>query len=164
MIPLRSLVIVLLNCLFVLSSCSQSSTPSKSSPDIFVGSTPCDSLIRTFLNIPLKDSCDFIKWELSINKDSGIFHMKVNWGESKPNTNWFKKANKIEVNGTLTVSNEIKDNPNRKLYRLSADKFSTPVLLAEMNENVLHFLDNNQNLIVGNGGWGYVLNKLKSKT
>jgi len=30
----------------------------------FIGSTPADPVIRTFFNIPLTDSIDFIRWNL----------------------------------------------------------------------------------------------------
>lgn len=142
------------------TSCSQTVIKANSPSELFAGSTPCDSLIRALLKIPLKKTCDFINWELRMNKVAGTFMMTIHWGESKPNTNWFMQANKIEIEGEYTVSS-VRNNLSRKLYRLNSEKFQSAVILIGMDENILHFADSGQNFITGNGGWGYVLNRIQ---
>jgi hypothetical protein len=94
--------------------------------------------------------------------ESGTFQLSARYGESQPNTNGFKNGGKkIEVTGKYTLSDDLNSNPGVKVYQLDAEKLSLPVLLAEMDSNILHFLDKEKKFITGNGGWGYVLNKLK---
>jgi hypothetical protein len=162
MLLARILFALLFTCCIYSTSFSQTviKSTSNSTSELFAGSTPCDSLIKVLLNIPLKNNCDFINWELTMTKGTATFVMTVHWGESQPNTNWFRQANKIEIKGEYAVSN-VRNNLSRKLYRLSSDKFQSPVLLIRMDDNILHFADSGQNFITGNGGWGYVLNRIQ---
>lgn len=158
------LMTLLVSCFVVTSSCSQkNSTGSLPATDIFVGSTPCDSLIKSILQIPSITKCDFIKWDLSLQKNSDAsFQLTALYGESQPNTNGFIGGGKqIEVNGKYAISYGVGTNPNAKVYYLHGDKSQSSLLLIEMDTNILHFVDANKNFIVGNGGWGYVLNRLK---
>src|SRR4030095_8213814 len=48
---------------------------------------------------------------------------------------------------------------NTEVYTLIAENSPT-VSFLKLNENVLHLLDANKNLMVGNGAWGYTLNRI----
>ena len=155
---------LLIACFVVTSSCSQTkSTGNFPATDSYVGSTPCDSLIKSLLQIPSITKCDFLKWDLSLQKSSpDSFHLTVFYGESQPNTNGFiNGGKKIVVNGKYAINNGSGAIPHMKIYYLYGDKFMSPLLLIEMDSNILHFADANKNFIVGNGGWGYVLNRLQ---
>ena len=100
------LLTFLISCFVITSSCSQiNSTRNLSDTEIFVGSTPCDSLIKSLLQIPADAKCDFIKWDLNFRKsekDPDSFQLKALYGEAQPNTNGFiGGGKKIEVNGNL---------------------------------------------------------------
>lgn len=159
---------LLLTSLFTIwittNSCSQSNS-SKELADLFVGSTPCDNFIYSTLKIPANDTCEFIKWELSLQKgknNEGEFRLTALYGESKPNTNGFKGGGKtIEIAGKYSVQKGINENAHLNVYRLDGAKHPTPLFLIEMDSNILHFADNDKKLLVGNGGWGYVLNRVK---
>ena len=68
---------------------------------------------------------------------------------------------KIVVNGKYAINYGAGTNPNAKVYYLNEDKLQSPILLIEMDSNILHFADANKDFIIGNGGWGYVLNRIK---
>jgi hypothetical protein len=130
--------------------------------DIYVGSTPCDSFIRAQIGIPANVKCDFIKWQLSIDvSGSDSFEIKATYGESKPNTLGFIKATEFQAIGKYQFSTGSKDNHKAYILKLSPPEFKTPVILIAMDQNILHFADQNNRLLVGNGGWGYVLNSQK---
>ena len=66
---------------------------------------------------------------------------------------------KLIINGKYTISNGTPANPHAKVYYLHGNEFKAPLLLIQMDSNIFHFADANKNFIVGNGGWGYVLNR-----
>ncbi|MGZ8557542.1 MAG: hypothetical protein ACXWWC_04395 [Chitinophagaceae bacterium] len=158
------LILLLTTCLLATSSCSQKKSGSNlHATDDFVGSTPCDSLIKALLQIPSNTICDFIKWELSLQKNKpDTFQLTALYGEAQNNTNGFKGGGrKIIITGKYHISNGASASPQAKVYSLQGDKLSSTFVLIEMDGNILHFADAGKNLLAGNGGWGYVLNKIQ---
>ena len=92
----------------------------------------------------------------------GTFHIDVLYGESKPNTNGFMGGgHKIVLEGKYTIVKGARENQSLNVYQLKTEKLASPIRLIEMDSNVLHFADSNNKLLVGNGGWGYMLNRIK---
>lgn len=114
----------------------------------FVGSTPADPEVRTFLEIPLKDSVDFIRWKLVVGDNS--YKLEYNYGISKPNTPGFYTDHIRTIDGELSAS-------NKNLALKSKGKTLT---LARINRNILHLMNRNGKLISGNGGYSYALNNV----
>lgn len=127
----------------------------------FIGSTPCDSLIRCLLEINPSTTCEFMKWELQLQRNKpNSFELIVFYGESKPNTNWFKNdGEKLALKGNYTVLTGSATNSKAKIYRLQAENLKSPILLIEMDPHIFHFADKSKNFIVGNAGFSYVLNR-----
>ncbi len=152
-------------CFIVVSTRSQTISPNNfPAPIMFVGSTPCDPFIKSLLRIQTDAKCEFIKWELQLDKNqinSGTYKLSFVYGESQPNTNGFiNGGKKVEITGKYTIGYGIYGNPHSKVYHLDGARFRSSVLLAEMDQNILHFMDNEKKFIIGNGGWGYVLNRI----
>ncbi len=132
-----------LQLLFLVTTCfimsrlfSQvSSTGNLPAADNFVGSTPCDSLIRSLLQIPLNEKCDFIKWNVSLAKNnSDTFQLTALYGESQPNTNGFiGGGKKIAVNGKYVINYGAKSNPKGRVYYLNNAVLQSSLLLIEMD-------------------------------
>lgn len=119
----------------------------------FTGSTPAGNDVRTFLGIPTSDSIDFIRWSLTIgDKD---YKLECNYGIGKPNTNGFMSGGK-----TIKLTGELKKDKNT--YYLLNGNSSLGML--ELNENLLHLLNKDKHMLVGNGGWSYTLCKEKAVT
>ena len=113
----------------------------------YTGSTPAASVIKLFLGIPLPDSVDFIRWKLILRDDQ--YQLQCNYGIGKPNTNGFINGGKrIGFNGELRKE--------KKYYQLQNG--NKTLKAAELNTDLLHLLDADNNLLVGNGGWSYTLN------
>lgn len=144
----------MLVCFMVTNCYSQTNPPVA---EVFVGSTPCDVLVKSTLKIPADTPCEFIKWNLSLHtngKDPDTYQLTALYGVSQPNTNGFiGGGEKISVTGKYTARNN--------LYRLTAENLQWPIFLIVMDKNILHFADSTKKFIVGNGGFGYVLNKVK---
>jgi hypothetical protein len=117
------------------------------------------------LKIPTDSKCDFIKWELKLknrNDSTSEYQLIALYGEAKPNTNGFMNGgNRLSIAGKLSVHRGSTRNPLRRIYQLNSNSLKSALILVELDENILHFADEKNNLLVGNGGWGYVLNGLK---
>jgi hypothetical protein len=114
---------------------------------IYTGSTPAASLIRSFLGISMNDSIDFIRWQLVL--DGETYTLNCNYGIGKPNTNGFiDGGKKVTLKGALKKEKIIYTFQNgNNILRVT-----------QLNENLIHLLDANNSLLVGNGGWSYTLN------
>lgn len=112
----------------------------------YVGSTPAHDVVRKFLQISLTDSIDFIRWKLEIS--SGQFKLQCKYGLGKPGTPGFSNEQSVAFEGQLTKS--------KNRYCLKGKNSNVSIL--EVNANVLHFLDENNAMLIGNGGFSYALN------
>ncbi len=140
-------------CLLLTSSC----TPAYTGTVInLAGATPADELIRTMLTIPAESEVDFIQWDLKLY-DNHSFVLNIIFGASQPNTLGFKSnAEKRTAKGTFTVS----ESSNFKtIYHLQSSSLPAGISLAKLSENLFHLLTPQQQLIPGNGGWSYSLNR-----
>ena len=117
-------------------------------PRTFVGSTPAHAVVREFLGLPLTDSIDFIRWKLDV--EGGVFTLHCRYGLAQPGTPGFSNEQKVAFEGRLTGEN------NHYLLQYQGKQVS----LLEVNANVLHFLDENNGMLSGNGGYSYVLNNI----
>jgi hypothetical protein len=144
-----------------MGSCAQNNRTQETVSSQFVGSTPCDSFIRVQLGIPNETKCDFIKWELNLDPSgTNSFKITAAYGESKPNTNGFMKTDYFLANGNYIFTKGTNEAPNYRVLHLNAPQLKSPLFLIAMDSNILHFADHDKRFLVGNGGWGYVLNKI----
>ncbi|WP_132052162.1 hypothetical protein [Pseudocnuella soli] len=112
----------------------------------FVGSTPAHAVVREFLQINATDSIDFIRWKLELNPAS--FKLQCQYGLAKAGTPGFTNEQSRNFEGTLSKKDH---------YYLLQHKGRTATIL-EVNSNVLHFLDRDKKMLIGNGGYSYALN------
>ena len=151
-------------CLTAIGSCAQHTHTQETVPVQFVGSTPCDSFIRVQMGIPNETKCDFIKWELNLDPaGSDSFKITATYGESRPNTNGFIKTEYFLANGNYVFTDGTNENASNRVLHLNAPLLKSPLILVEMDSNILHFADHDRRFLVGNGGWGYVLNRLNKR-
>ncbi len=121
----------------------------KAKENNFTGSTPAGNVVKDFLGIPLADSVDFIRWNITLDNDR--YHLFCHYGIGKPNTNGF-----INDGKKIAFKAELEKKGNYYQLR-NGDKV---LILAELNGNLLHIADNSNSLLTGNGGWSYTLNKV----
>lgn len=144
---------ILMVTLLLLSACSAANNGVN-----LVGSTPGDNSIKSALSIPLDHEVDFIRWNLELaNNDT--FDLNIEYGESQPNTLGFKKGGFTQtIRGSYSI---IKDHRSgfKEVYGLISNDLAETIFLAKLNENIYHFLTSDYQLMVGNGGWSYSLNR-----
>ena len=64
----------------------------------YTGSTPANSVIRSFLGIPLTDSVEFIRWKIILRDNQ--YQLQCNYGIGMANSNGFiNGGKKIDLKG-----------------------------------------------------------------
>jgi len=114
----------------------------------YVASTPTHAILRDFINISPTDSMDFIRWDLEIGQ--GAFKLQCRYGLSQPSTPGFSNEKRVAFEGQLTKSGNY--------YTLKHNGKSVSII--KLNQNVLHFVDSHNGLLIGNGGYSYALNNI----
>ncbi len=90
------------------------------------------------------------------------FQLFALFGISQPNTNGFVHGGqKIRITGKYLTHDKTDQNPNARIFELTSKKFQSPLLLMEMDKNILHFVALDRSFLVGNGGWSFLLNKVR---
>lgn len=136
-------------------SCSTTHAPET----VLVGSTPGDDLIKSMLSISSTTQVDFIKWNLKLSNNN-TFELTINYGESKPNTLGFKGGGQTNSSRGSFVIHTSPENKNfREIYQLKNSSFARPISMVKLNENLFHILTSDNQLMIGNGGWSYSLNR-----
>jgi hypothetical protein len=148
--------VVLGFAVIVLSGGIAAGTPSVAA--VFEGSTPCDNPIRTILQIPPDAKADLIEWELTLQQaaatsKTGTYHLWYAYGATEagrpglaPNTT------RHERRGTWSLAHGAQASTRAITYKLS-----TGLVFWKLNDNILHVLNADGSLMVGNGGWSYTL-------
>ena len=115
----------------------------------YTASTPAGSIVRTFLGISLSDSIDFIRWKLALSDVK--YTLECKYGVGRPNTNGF-----INDGKKVVFTGPVKRKGN--IYVLQNG--NTILRVAELNANLLHILNDDNSLLIGNGGWSYTINNI----
>lgn len=147
----------ILFCLAATPSCAQTSPPSSKT---FVGSTPCDSLSRSLLNIPPGTSCEWMKWKLEIAPHDAPTNalLTIRYGMTRQGSREFLNDPQVlEWKGKW-------DHTNRNIYTFKADGNPFSLSFEQVSNNVLHVLDKNNKLLPGNGAWSYSLNAINPES
>jgi hypothetical protein len=139
-----------------ITSCSQAPTNHSTALASFEATTPCDEVSRSLLHIPSTDRSEMMKWNLTLVTPT-TYQLFYTYGMAKQGTRGFSEgAITTEQKGKLTKSKY----KNAEVYTLTADDSRVSISFLKLNENVLHLLDANKNLVVGNGAWSYTLNRI----
>jgi hypothetical protein len=155
--------IVLLSLVVLASVTRHANTHSDASTfGVFAGTSPCADFVKPFLAIPSGEKCDRIRWELTLYHDPNTrnptayklmrefgFHVDNRTYQSKGSTN-------LEGRWQIVKGRPI--DPDAVVFQLDANKSQSLAFLL-IDQNILHPLDTNKNLLVGNSGYSYTLNR-----
>jgi hypothetical protein len=132
----------------------------------FVGTSPCDLLPREFAGgFAATEPCHCITWQLTLftNRNDGLpgsYKLVANYGlPGKNDANQVEDGPQVEQQGTWKIVKGTKANPDAVVYQMTADKGAKSVSLVKVGEHLLHFLNPDKSLMVGNAGWNYTLSK-----
>ena len=125
--------------------------------DVFTGTSPCAEFIKPKLRIPAGENCDRIKWQLSID-DSGNYKLAHEWGYHVDNRTYLKKGN-ASLSGAWKIGKGRAGDPNAAIIQLDANQPNS-IAFALIHSNILHLLDANNSLAVGDSGQSYTLSRV----
>ena len=131
-----------------------------STEGIFVGSSPCGNNLKPLFGIPADGTCEYAKWTITLYPNA-TFHISCLYGDSKPNTSDFiGGGKKVEFDGKWQMQKGTKANENAVIYMLTLDKPNYQLSFVKLDENIIHLLDANKNLMIGNSGYNFTFSRL----
>lgn len=143
-----------LACVSSKSADTKMSTAPSPNVSVFVGTSPCAGFAKPFLAIPAGENCDRIKWQLSLH-ESGKYVLQREWGYHVDNQTYLPKGT-TNIEGAWKKAKGGTGTP--VLIQLENDKRNS-LTFALVDESVLHLLDENQNLAIGDSGASYTLSR-----
>lgn len=145
----------------------------KDSAAFFAGTTPCSNIIRPLHKIPKESDCQLnechcimVEWKLALYKNAvsqepttykltGINRFSV-----KETNMYSQPGTKSETVGKWTIIKGTKTNPNAIVYRLNPDTPALSLSFLKLSDNLLHILDSDERLLIGNEFFSYTLNRV----
>lgn len=135
----------------------------------FEGTSPCDAVSRKPLQIPASVNCEMVRWRLTLFQkpgsfDAATYELNFSYGLPQPNTNGLiNGGTTVARKGRWTTAHGTTTDPNGVTYEL--DKGSERAMsFLTLDRNLLHLLDSDGHLAVGNAGWSYTLSRRDKHT
>ena len=129
---------------------------------VFVGSTPCDKKIKPIKTMDTS-FCEFAKWQLTLvdlPAGRGRFNLHVEYGETVPSTTLIKNGgSKIDLAGNWQEQKGSPQSRSMAVIKLEPEGKNPPIFFLKINDQQLHMLDENKQLMIGSPAWSYSLNK-----
>jgi len=120
---------------------------------VYEGRTPCQEIDKDHPEINAAPSCFKIKWRLILNKDS-LTH--------QPTTCSIRNIVNNEprdVSGKWEIITGTETRPGAIVYKILADNLADPIFFLVGDDNVLFFLDNDKEPLVGNQDFSFTMNR-----
>jgi hypothetical protein len=154
-------------CFIITTSCSQAPRSKDNSvTTIFQASTPCDDVSKALLEIPTDFKCDWMKWNLTVyqdqkNPEPATYKLVCVYGLPRQGSREFLPGSKtLELSGKCTIMRGLSNNANAVVYKLTSPDSHIALSFLKLDQNLLHLLDEKDQLMVGNGGFSYTLNRI----
>ena len=167
---------IIVACLITMFGCNnvpERVNSSKDSSVVFAGTTPCGNVIRPLHKInPEPDcpqeecQCILVEWELTLYVDANTkeptrYKLKgINRHTVKETNMYSEPGIKSEAEGKWAIVRGTKTNPNAILYQLNPGNPGMELRLLKLSDDLLHIVDQNERLMIGNEFFSYTLNRV----
>lgn len=156
---MKALVLTVSTLLFITAtSCSQNRPDAAA---VYVASTPCSQGTRPLPGMDLQTGCELMKWKLVLHEHT--FELHCDYGMTQASTKGFSKGKSLDLSGSWTIQKGTPAHPQATVYRLHDNKTDKNISFIRLSGELLHLLDANGGLMIGNGGWSYTLSKTTTK-
>jgi hypothetical protein len=122
---------------------------------IFEGRSPCHGISRE-LKLPQHPGCTKVKWRVTLYQDPQT---------SVPTT--YKVEGSLHRRnpreGTWSIVRGVKTDPNAVVYQLNSTPSEAALLLLKADDNILFFLNQDREPMVGHADFSYTLNRVVRK-
>ena len=125
----------------------------KSRQLVFEGRTPCQEISTEHPEMNASPFCFKIKWRLILNRDSITHEPTICTIRTIVNNQ------PRDVTGRWTIIKGTATNAETIIYDVQADNLAEPILFLLGDENVLFFLDKDNNPFIGNEDFSFTMNK-----
>jgi hypothetical protein len=136
----------------------------RSQAEQFVGSTPCDALPRRFLGIASDSRCERITWRLALSRPGetgqpATYELLAVYGmQAQSAPGFVGGGSAVQVHGTWSRVEGTRTKANAAVYRIRSGP-ARSVDFVRIGDNLLHLLNEDQTLMIGNPGWSYTLSR-----
>jgi hypothetical protein len=98
-------------------------------------------------------------WRVEFNPDSSYILSSSYGMPHQGTTGIIGGGQEIHLRGKWSFTRGTKSDPEAAVLELSVEKQQESVRFLVLSDDILHLLDSDRNLMVGNGGWSYTLNR-----
>lgn len=136
---------------------------------VFEGITACSAQTRPLPQIPEDTDCELMIWKIFLYQDSaqGIpttYTLESAYGPSQPNSTGPAGGGiAISMEGQWAVVTGTKSDPEAEVVQLFSEGSEVAVSFVKMGEDLLHVLNRDGTLMVGNAAWSYTLNRTDNR-
>lgn len=137
--------------------------------EVFEGTTACSSLTRPLPQIPEDSDCELMLWKIMLYQDSATgapstYTLESTYGPSQPNSlGPAGGGTAISMEGTWSIVKGIKADPDADVYQLYSEDSEVAVSFVKMSDDILHVLNRDKTLMLGNAAWSYTLNRTDNR-
>lgn len=141
----------------LLTACGSQPPPPAQAVEVFEATTPCDPSAPPLPQIPAGTTCEMAIWHVGLRPD-GTFMLSMAYGMSQPNTMNVRDGGvNVEMSGAWETLSE--PGPSGLAIIELTDPTTSPVRFAKISDHLLHLLDGQGRLKIGNAAWSYTLNR-----
>lgn len=141
---------------------------------LFVGTTPCNKFIRPLHKIAEEPDCELnechcimVEWKLTLftdpasKKPTSYQLSSINRFGVKETNMYSQPGTRSETEGKWAIIHGTKTNPSAIVYQLNPDKPAMCLSFLQLSDHLLHIIDQDGKLMIGNEFWSYSLNRAR---
>lgn len=130
---------------------------------VYVASTPCSQGTRPLPGMLAKTDCELMQWTLTLHRQSSApagFTLHCVYGMSQQGTTGFTGGGeKMDMEGTWAIK-LTRSAPHLPIVELVDRKTNKTISFLKLSDDLLHLLDSDQRLMIGNAAWSYTLSRI----
>jgi hypothetical protein len=100
-------------------------------------------------------------WELTLSNRDSSFKLLISYGAYLPNTMFFLNGGEsMIIRGKQKTTYYMKTDTKYRIIHLVDEEKRPDLLFIELDNNILHLIDNNMKFMKGDAGNAFVLNRI----
>jgi hypothetical protein len=136
---------------------------------VFEGITPCSNDNPPIPQIAENTDCEQMIWKLTLYQDAATgnpttYQLTSAYGLSQQGSTGLQRGGTHkDLEGKWTTIQGTPANPKAVVYQLNPDDPQVAISFMKMDDNILHLLNQDESLMVGNAAWSYTLNRTDTR-